>query len=75
MPSSHGWKQSRTAGYTTPEAAAYLRKSPRTLIRWRNQRVGPAWTKVGGTIIYQEKDLDAYLDAHRVEPVRELGAA
>ncbi len=74
MPSSHSWKQSDTAGYTTPEAAAYLRKSPRTLIRWRNQRVGPAWTKVGHKIIYQPRDLDAYLEAHRVEPVREVSA-
>jgi len=75
MSLAHSWKQNHTAGYTTPEAAAYLRTSPRTMMRWRNQRVGPAWTKIGGRIIYQQKDLDAYLEARRVEPVREGAAA
>ncbi|TQE99068.1 MAG: helix-turn-helix domain-containing protein [Spiribacter salinus] len=53
------------------EAAEFLRVSTRTLIRWRNQRVGPAWTKVGGRLIYRRRDLEAWLDRQRVEPVRE----
>ncbi|WP_111748621.1 helix-turn-helix domain-containing protein [Salinisphaera orenii] len=59
---------------TPPEAAEYLRCSQRTLIRWRNRRAGPAWTYVGGRIIYQRADLDAYLNAKRVEPVAEVSS-
>lgn len=56
---------------TTEEAADYLRVSWRTLYRWRAQRVGPAWTKVGQRVVYRRSDLEAWLDRHRVEPVRE----
>ena len=56
---------------TPREAADYLRVSQRTLIRWRNQRTGPAWTRCGGKIVYQRADLDAWLDSKRVHPVRE----
>jgi len=56
---------------TATEAAEYLRVSCRTLIRWRNQRKGPAWTYAGGKVIYQRNDLDAWLAQHRVQPVRE----
>ncbi|WP_111748799.1 helix-turn-helix domain-containing protein [Salinisphaera orenii] len=55
---------------TPAEAARYLRVSGRTLIRWRNQRAGPAFTHVGQKVVYQEKDLQLWLDAQRVEPVR-----
>ena len=60
---------------TPREAADYLRVSERTLIRWRNTRVGPAWTKVGQKVVYQLPDLDRYLDRQRVEPVRDQEAA
>ena len=58
---------------TPREAADYLRKSQRTLIRWRNLGIGPGYVKVCGNIIYRRADLDRYLDAHLVEPVREAG--
>lgn len=57
---------------TTKEAADYLRCSTRTLIRWRNARIGPKWVKTGHTVLYRRSDLDAWLKAHTVEPAREV---
>jgi hypothetical protein len=50
------------------QAAEYLGKSIMTLRRWRWQRKGPAWLKVGAAVWYRKKDLDAYVDACRVAP-------
>lgn len=55
--------------FTTAKAAEYLHLSSRTLIRWRNQRTGPAWTKLGYKVVYQERDIEAWLKARRVEAV------
>lgn len=54
---------------TTPEAADYLRVSERTLIRWRVQRRGPAWTYAGRQVRYRLADLEAYLDGRAYDPV------
>lgn len=56
---------------STREAAIYLRVGDRTLIRWRSLGVGPAYIRVGGKIFYQKRDLDAWLEKHRVQPPRE----
>lgn len=56
---------------TTMEAAQYLRVSERTLIRWRNAREGPPWTKVGRRVAYRQGDLERWLESCRVLPVRE----
>ena len=51
------------------EAAQYLGPiAVRTLQDWRSQGVGPAYSKLGKRIAYAVADLDAYLEAHRVEP-------
>lgn len=55
----------------TREAAAYLRHSERSLIRWRNARVGPPWIRAGGRIVYRRADLDAWLTRRTVEPEME----
>ena len=55
----------------TAEAAEYLHQSPRTLIRWRGQRKGPPFVYAGQRVLYRKSDLDAYLDQHRVVPIRE----
>ena len=60
---------------TTGELADMLSVSERTLIRWRAQRVGPPWTKVGHAVRYRRRDVDAWLDFRRQEPVREASAA
>lgn len=61
--------------FTTSELADFLSVSDRTLIRWRVQRVGPPWTKVGHHVRYRRADVDAWLDRQRREPVREVAAA
>lgn len=41
--------------------------SPRTLERWRWLRFGPAYTKVGGRVIYRVDDIEAYERSGRHE--------
>jgi len=52
---------------TEKEAALFLRRSPRTLERWRAVGQGPPYVKEGG-ITYLMVDLRAYLRARRVIP-------
>lgn len=44
----------------TPEAAALLRISPRTLEKHRSQGTGPAFRRAGGTVLYTRDDLEAW---------------
>lgn len=44
----------------TPEAAALLRISPRTLEKHRCQGTGPPFRRAGGTILYTPDDLIAW---------------
>lgn len=39
--------------------------SGRTLQRWRNERYGPAWIRIGGSIRYALDDVRAYEAAQR----------
>lgn len=39
--------------------------SPRTLQRWRAERIGPAWIVIGGSIRYAFADITAYEAAAR----------
>lgn len=54
---------------TEREAGEYLGKPPKTLANWRSARIGPPYYKVGGSIRYDEADLDSWLNEHRVVPV------
>ena len=56
---------------TTAEAAEYLRVSERTMIRWRVDRTGPAWTYAGCQVRYLRRDLDSYLLERTCKPVAE----
>lgn len=58
--------------FTTRDLAAYLLESERTTIRRRNSRKGPPWIKIGGHVRYRKSDVDAWLNANRVQPVREV---
>ena len=60
-----------TASGMTDEkgAANFLGKSPRTLQRWRHQKIGPPYHDVHGTIFYRITDLEGYLSQWRVEPL------
>jgi Helix-turn-helix domain len=42
------------------EAAAFLRKSPTTLSRWRTEQKGPSFAKIGGSVSYRRSDLEDY---------------
>ncbi len=48
---------------TTAETAARLHVSQRTLIRWRQSvpRVGPPPIRIGNTIRYAERDVNAWI--------------
>lgn len=52
--------------YTTKEAAAMLKLSPRTLENWRNLRQGPAFVKFGSRVLYSSEALAAYAAANTV---------
>lgn len=45
---------------TQSELAERWRISPRTLERWRWQKTGPAFTKLGGKVVYALSDVEAY---------------
>lgn len=62
-----------SSNLTTNESAEYLRQSTRTLIRWRNQRIGPPWVRVGGKVLYRHRDLDAWMEDQTVQPVANDG--
>ena len=47
----------------TPEAAAYLGLSPRTLEKWRLTGAGPVYRRLGHAVVYDQRDLDAFLAA------------
>ena len=47
---------------TTPEAAAYVRRSPRTLERYRVTGEGPNFLKPDGRVLYRRADLDQWLE-------------
>ncbi len=51
------------------EAANRLKVSVQTLANWRHLQKGPAYIKMsGGKVIYRCSDLDAYLEAQRIDP-------
>ena len=47
------------------EAAEYLRLSASTLAKMRLRGGGPAYIKAGRVVLYDRRDLDAWLSAHR----------
>ena len=58
---------------TTAEVAEYLRVSLRTLEGWRRRRVGPPWSRLEGQVRYDLHELEAFMEANRVEPQRAAG--
>ena len=53
------------------EAASQLRKTPRTLQRWRQQRQGPAVTYIGRNPYYQRSSIQQWLATLERPMVRE----
>ncbi len=59
-----------TGYHPEAEAASALGKSVRTLQIWRQRRQGPAWTKIGKTIVYRRDALLDWLKSQEQQPVR-----
>ena len=49
---------------TEAQAAEYLNISIRTLQAWRVQGGGPRYSKLGRSVRYRQRDLDAFVEAH-----------
>lgn len=47
----------------TKEAAAYAGLEAKTLERWRVHGGGPVYSKIGGRVVYDVADLNAFIDA------------
>jgi excisionase family DNA binding protein len=48
---------------TTSEVAERLRKPPSTLRYYRHVGIGPRSARVGRTVLYDEADVDAWVEA------------
>lgn len=53
------------AHFTERRLAQRWSMSPRTLQRWRQERFGPAWMIIGGSVRYSLADIRAYEIASR----------
>jgi predicted DNA-binding transcriptional regulator AlpA len=60
---------------SAPEAARYLGLSPSTLSKRRVFGGGPKYLKLGRRVVYDTRDLDAWLDAHRRASTSDAGLA
>lgn len=62
-------KENKKRPMNDVQAAEHLGISVYTMRNWRNPPMrGPAFCKVGGRVVYFEKDLDRYLQLKRVDP-------
>jgi hypothetical protein len=53
---------------TQEEASAILHKSLRVLRFWRTAGIGPAYVKLGKTVLYDRNDLISYVRSNTVQP-------
>jgi hypothetical protein len=56
---------------TQAEAAEELACTVRTLARWRAERIGPPYTKVGARVYYRRAAVAEWVRKHETAPVRE----
>jgi hypothetical protein len=58
------------------DVARQLGKKLRTLRKWRQLGIGPAWAKNGKTVIYRNAGIPEYFQSQERKPVRnKRGAA
>ena len=48
------------------EASSFLRVTRQTLSNWRHTKRGPNYRKVGGKILYHERDLKQFVESSLV---------
>jgi excisionase family DNA binding protein len=53
---------------STEEVAEVLGRPARTLRQWRYLGEGPRYLKVGATVRYRARDVEAWLEAQEQEP-------
>lgn len=53
---------------TQEQTAAFLHKSLRVLRFWRTAGIGPAYIKLGKTVLYDRHDLITYVRSNTVRP-------
>ncbi len=60
---------------TTTELANKLGLKPQTLRKWRWQKKGPPYLKIGGKVLYDPEEISVYLDEcrQRTSPEPPLG--
>lgn len=51
-----------------PECAQILCCSVKTLEAWRTKKIGPAYHRIGGRVMFDRDDIVAFINAGRVEP-------
>ena len=53
---------------TDVEVSAVTGLAIQTLRKRRLRKVGPPWLKIGSAVRYRLSDVEAYLDANRIDP-------
>lgn len=61
--------------YRTREAAAFLGLAPKTLEFWRVRGTGPRYRKLGRVVVYDERDLEEFLERGARTSTSEPGGA
>jgi hypothetical protein len=56
--------------FTEAETAAALNRTRRSLSGWRRAGQGPAWVKIGPTILYPKAGVQKWLESITVDPAR-----
>ncbi|MFC1777024.1 DNA-binding protein [Pseudomonadota bacterium] len=55
----------------TGQAAPVIASTPRSMIRWRGEGVGPDYCKIGRKVRYRYSSLLRWIEAQEITPVRE----
>lgn len=53
---------------TEEELSKLIRKSPRTLLSWRQSGTGPSYIKVGGSVLYSVVDVMDWITKNTIPP-------
>ena len=61
--------------YRTNAPALSILATPGVMAQWRHHGTGPAYIKLGGRVLYRGGDLNAFLEARRVETASSRQAA
>jgi hypothetical protein len=56
--------------WTEQELADQLQKNRRTVQRWRKERTGPPFTKLGNSLVYNSKSAREWLRSREMRAVR-----